>query len=351
MSDQLDGDDPSPAQRLQEMLVGYRLTQMLHVAASLGLADALADGPRSVAELAGEVHARPDPLHRLLRALSGVGVFAEVTAEPNATAPGERRYELNPLAEPLRRDHPDSVHAFAVSYGQPWWWDVFGRLEHTVRTGETAFDHAYGVGFFEYLALHPEAEAIFAANMTATTESEERALTGTYDPGDADTVVDVGGGEGALLARFLAAHPNLRGILYDLPTVIDRAGGPLQAAGVIDRCELRDGDFFRWVPEGADLYLLKDVLHDWSDDRCVEILERCREAMHPGSRLLILERLLPSDGGPSPAALVDINMLVFTGGRERTEEQYRDLLRAAGLRLEHVRHLEPEPSLLEATAA
>jgi len=331
----------SPATRLRNLL-NYDTTQMLYVAAKLGIADQLGSGPRHADELAAAVGAHPRALYRVLRALSHVGVFAE---------DDQRNFRLTPMAELLRADAPGSLRAFALSYGESWWWTPWGRLLENVRTGKTAFDQAMGQGLFEYLAQHPDAAAIFNANMTSMTARELPEIVTTYDFGGEGVLVDVGGGHGALVSAILQAGGRAKAVLFDQPAVIDGARAHLAAAGVADRCTLVAGSFFESIPPGGDTYTLKDIIHDWDDERAVAILRNCRRAMAMNAKLLLIERVLPSDGEPAIGKMIDVTMMVQTGGLERTEEEYRVLLEQAGFGLRRVVFTHSAASVLEAIPA
>ncbi|HTT10283.1 MAG TPA: methyltransferase [Burkholderiaceae bacterium] len=328
----------SPATRLRALL-SYNMTQMLYVAARLGIADLLAGGPRHADDLARTVGAHPRSLYRLLRALSHVGVFAEDE---------QRCFRLTPMAQLLRADAPGSLRAFALSYGAPWWWGPWGRLMETVQTGRTAFEGAMEQGFFEYLDAHPDAAAVFNANMTSMTEREVPEVVATYDFSGPGTLVDVGGGHGALVSAILQKGGRAKATLFDRPAVIEGARGHLAAAGMADRCTLVAGSFFESIPAGGETYTLKDIIHDWDDARAVAILRNCRRAMSPGAKLLLIERVLPPDGEPNVGKVVDITMMVLTGGMERTEAEYRNLLEQAGFALRRVVFMQSAVSVLEA---
>jgi hypothetical protein len=333
-------DDSAAA--LRQLIMGFRATQLVAVAARLGVADRLARGPRTARELAADVDAHPEALHRLLRALASLGVFAE-------TADGA--FALTPLAEPLRADAAGSLRATAVLYGDEWLWRAYGRLLHSVRTGRPAFDDVHGEPIFAYLDRHPAAEAVFADAMSGFTERESAAVAEAYDFSRAATVVDVGGGQGALVAALLRRHPRLSGVVYDRAPAVAEARRRLAEAGLAARARGVAGDFFAAVPPGGDVYLLKSVIHDWDDAAAVAILRRCRAAMADSARLLVAERVVPPGNGASEAKLFDVNMLVVTGGKERTEREHRALLAAAGLALVRV-HPTPSPlTLLEAEPA
>jgi hypothetical protein len=320
---QADGVPPTVA--LYQKLSGAWVAQAISVVAKLGTADALAAGPRGVDELAAAAGAHAPSLYRVLRALASVGIFAE---DDNG------RFGLTPLAEPLRSDAPSSLRAFAIMLGEEWSWRPWAHLLHSVTTGHAAFADTYGTEIFEYLGQRPEAGALFDAAMTGRSSQDADAVVAAYDFSAFRTVVDVGGGRGTLLAAILRAHPDARGILFDQPHVIPGARQQLDAAGLGQRCELVAGDFFESVVPGGDAYVLKWIVHDWDDQRALRILGRCRQALPDAGRLLLVETVLPPGNTPSPGKLADLAMMVWTGGRERTEAEYRALLAAAGFVLE-----------------
>ncbi|HET6467429.1 MAG TPA: methyltransferase [Geminicoccaceae bacterium] len=318
---------------------GAWIGQAVHVAARLGIADLLGDGPKPPAALAAATGTDATALYRLLRALASLGVFAE-------DAGG--RFTLTPLAEGLRSDAPGSLRGYAIMMGEEWHWRAWGELLESVRTGGSAFERVHGCELFRYFAEHPEAARVFNAAMTSRTGQETAAVTGAYD-WPAGTIVDVGGGQGALLTAILARRPEARGILFDLPHVIDAARRPIEEKGLAARCELVGGDFFDRVPAGGDLYLIKRVLHDWDDGRAAAILRCCRAAMAADARLLVIEHVLPPGNAPSWGKLLDLQMLVLTpGGQERDEAGFHGLLATAGFRLERVLPAGPTASLIEA---
>ncbi|MDP8923133.1 MAG: acetylserotonin O-methyltransferase [Chloroflexota bacterium] len=308
---------------LLRLMGGARVTQMLHIAAKLGIADLLAEGLRNCDELARLTDTHAPSLYRALRVLATVGIFAEV---------GERAFELTPLAQLLRSDAPGSARNYVIMQGEPWMWQAWGDAMHSVRTGEPAFEHVHGIDFFGYLAREPEAAVVFNAAMTGRAGMADVTVARAYDFSDAGVVCDVGGGHGVLLTTILEAHPGVRGILFDQPAVIDGARARIDAAGLAGRCDLVAGDFFEAVPAGADVYVMSNVIHDWDDERALVILRSCHQAMAPGGRLLIVETLIPPGNEPHFGKMVDVQMLVLTGGGERTEAEYRALLAAAGFR-------------------
>jgi DNA-binding transcriptional ArsR family regulator/2-polyprenyl-3-methyl-5-hydroxy-6-metoxy-1,4-benzoquinol methylase len=326
------------ARALAQLLVGNQLQQAIHVAARLRIADRLADGPRSAEWLADAAGAHPGALRRLLRALAGAGIFVE---------DDDGRFALTPLAEPLvsgpRSALPFALWAGGVSY------QAFGALEHTVRTGEPAFEQLFGTEFFAYLAAHPESGDVFDAMMARHTEPLAPAIA-RYDFGDVETVVDVGGGRGELLASVLSERPALRGVLFEQPRLLADARRHLARAGVADRCEVVSGDMLVAVPPG-DVYLLKSVLHGLRDADAVQVLVNCRHAIRPHGMVLLAELVLPPGAAPSPGRLMDLLMLVGCHGRERTAAEFATLLEAAGLRLTAVVPTKHAYSLVEGRVA
>jgi SAM-dependent methyltransferase len=327
------------AQEVARLLLGNQIQQAIYVAAKLGIADQLQEGPRDSVELAKAVGADPDALRRLLRVLAGYGIVA---------ADDDWRFSLTPLGELLRSGTPRSVRAFALWSGGVSY-QAFGALEHTVRTGDPAFEHLFGQEFFTYLAEHPESGEVFDEMMSRHTAPVAGAVAG-YDFSGVDVVVDVGGGRGELLAAVLGAHPAIRGVLVDQPRVLDEARRVLARAGVADRCALVSGDIRRSLPVG-DAYVLKSVLHGLPDDDAVGVLGNCRRAMRPDGILLVVEFVLPQDNGPSAGLLMDLLMLVGCHGRERTAAEFAALFAAAGLRLVDITQIKHGYSVIEGRVA
>lgn len=308
---------------LTQLLDGFRVTQAIHAAVDLGIPDLLGDGERTADDLAEASGADPSALYRLLRALASLGILYE--------APGER-FSLTPLGTPLRGDVPGSLRGWVRLTGREYVWRSWGNLTNAIRTGQNSFRMLHGRNVFEWRAEHPEESAIFDEAMMSLTASSNAALLEAYDFGRFGTIADVGGGNGTLLASILEAHPGIRGILFDQAHVVSGAEPVLRAAGVLDRCEVVAGSFFQAVPEGADAYVLKSIIHDWEDEESVAILSACRRAMSPRSLVLLVERDLGAPNENSAAKLSDLNMLVMPGGRERSYEEYADLFEQAGLR-------------------
>jgi hypothetical protein len=322
-------DELSTRDTLWRMTNGFQVSQAIHVVATLGIADLLKDGPKSADELAEATGTHASALYRILRALASVGVFAEQS---------DGRFGLTPLAEHLRTDVPGSLRSWAMLIGRPYYFTTWGHLLHSVKTGEPAFPHVYGMPAWEYRASHPEESALFDGAMTGLSLAEAEAVVRSYDFSGIGVLVDVGGGKGALLAAILAANPALSGILFDQPHVVADAKDLLERAGVADRCEVVDGDFFKAVPGGADAYLLKSIIHDWDDASAIEILRRCRAAMADSARLLLVERGIRPANEPDPAKFIDLMILVMLGGRERTAEEHERLYTEAGFKLTNTIH-------------
>jgi hypothetical protein len=309
---------------LIDIACGYFLSQALFVAVKLGIADLLADGPKSSLELARSAGAHPDALHRILRTLAGRGVFAQ----------GEDgRFALTSLAEPLRSDAPDSLRGYFALLGSDWYWRAWGELLHSARTGEPAFEHVFKQSLFGYFDVQPEAGKVFSDAMTSRSAAEDGAIASAIDLSGTNMVVDVGGGQGALLKAVLEAHPQVRGILFDLPNVVEMARprfGGTEAAG---RCEFVAGDFLSPIPVRGDVVLMKRIIHDWDDERARAILGNCRSVLAAGGRLVLVERLLTAGNDYSMAKLMDLQMMVMTPrGRERSEAEYEALLASAGFK-------------------
>jgi hypothetical protein len=306
------------AAELRQLINGYQVSQAIYVAATLGIADLLADGARLSDELAVSTDTHAPSLYRLLRALAGIGLLHE----------GEdRRFSLTPLGEPLRSDAPQPLGGWAAFIGREHHWNAWGHLLHSVRTGENAMRHVLGESVWDYRAARPEEAELFDRAMTDLTRTSNRALV-AYDFGRFRVVVDVGGGRGALLTAILDANPDVRGVLFDQPHVV--AGVDLG-----ERCEIVAGSFFDAVPSGGDAYVLKAIVHDWEDEEALQILRVCRAAMSDDATLLVIEVELGAPNEPE-GKLSDLNMLVGPGGRERTRKEYAELFAAAGFELASV---------------
>lgn len=310
------------ARKLLPMIWGIHISRCIYAAAELGIADRLANSPQTSQELADATGTHEPSLYRVLRVLAALGVFEEHK---------ERRFSLTTVGERLCSDAPISMRSWATMLDSVGVLRSFEHILPSVRTGTPGFDIAFGTGLFEFLAERPENAAAFDAGMAERTAAYAPSVADAYDFSDLRTVVDVGGGNGTLLVEILRRHPHVSGVLFELPTVAARADAVIDASDLADHCEVLAGDFFESVPS-ADCYVLANVLHDWDDERSIQILRNCHRAMAGAGRVLIVERLIPEDGGdPLPTLLSDINMLVLTSGKERTNAEYRELLHHAGL--------------------
>lgn len=332
------------AVQLRRLINGYQVSQALHVAAVLGISDALADGPRTVHELASSVGAHEGSLHRLLRALVTVGVY---------TRDDQGRLANTELGQALRSDAPGSPAGWATLIGRPYYFQAWAGLLDAVRTGDNAFTAIHGESIWAYRGQHPDELAIFDRAMTALSAAVGDAVAGAYNFTRFSTVVDVGGGHGGLLAAILTRYPSLRGVLFDQPDVVADATAVLERAGVTARCQRVGGDFFHTLPDiesdTPTAVVLKAVIHDWPDAESVAILRTCHRAMAGSGTLLLVEQLLDDGPDPSRTAFSDLNMLVAPGGQERTIDEYRALLAHAGFRLDTTTPTGTDVFVLEAT--
>jgi len=315
--------DMTASEQLRDMVNGFRISQALHVAAVLGVSDLLADGPLDLESLARAADADPESLRRLLRALAAVGGYVETD---------EGGYANSELSEALRTGAPGSVKGWATLIGEPYFWGAWGNLLSGTRSGATPFTMLYGMDVWAYRAGDVTRTAVFDAAMTELATRMAAAVADAYDFPERGLLVDIGGGHGALLAGVLAAYPSLSGVVFDLPHVVAGATEVLANTPARERIRLVAGDMFESVPSRGDVYLLKSVLHDWPDEDCESILRVCRAAMSPSSALLIVERLLAGPNEGSDTKFSDLNMFVMTGGRERSEAQFVQLLERSGLR-------------------
>lgn len=320
---------------LQEINTHALVLRVLMAVAEQGIADRLAPGPKTAAELAAGAKLDEPTLYRLLRFLASFGFFREDDSG---------RFHLTPRAEALRTEVRGSVRDRLRRPWQDLLWRSYERLPDMLRTGEPAFDQAFGQSFFEYLAAHPEVNAVFDRSMARISHIEHPIIAGNYPFGRHGWAVDVGGGQGGLLASILDHHPGVRAVLFDQPQVI-AAPEMLSDSRYTGRWEAVPGDFFRGVPPGGDVYILKRILHDWDDDRALAILRNCREALSGEARLLVIDAVMKPGNEPDPNKFMDVNIMVLTSGRERTESEFRRLCQAAGLEVLRVIAL-PAPATL-----
>jgi hypothetical protein len=333
---------PTPRVQLLRMMTASWLSQAIYAAAKLELADRLAGGPQHPDELAQAADADPKAVYRLLRALAGFGIFVEDEAG---------RFSLTPMGELLGSDRPDSVRSLAVMMGEELY-QAWGSLLYSVRTGQPAFEQVFGKTLFDYLKSTPESGATFDACMGTIHGAESDSVVAAYDFDSCRTVVDVGGGVGSLLQAVLRSCPDVRGVLFDLPEVIERAQESVTTAGLDGRCELVSGSFFDSVPAGGDIYLLRHVIHDWDDEKAANVLRNCRQAMPDHGRLLVVETIIPPGNEPGVGKVLDLNMLVVVGGQERTRAEFESLFASAGLHLKQIIPTSvPRLSILEAVVS
>ncbi len=328
-----------PEAILSQMLWGGLIQQSIYAVTKLGVADLLAEKSQTAAELAANTETHAPSLYRVLRTLASVGIFAE-----NA----DGKFELTPIAALLRKDAPNSMRDFALMLGGEWHWRIFSELMHSVKTGATAQEKACGAELFEYLANNPENAKVFNRAMTSHSQAAVPAIVEGYDFSGIGKLVDIGGGQGILLAGILKANPQTQGILFDMPSVIAGESELLEKEGVTARVEKVSGDFFQSVSAGADAYLMKHIIHDWDDEQSIKILQNIYSAMNGNGKVLIVEMVIPEGNEPSPSKILDLQMLIGTGGKERTEKEYRELLETAGFRLTRIIPTRSPLSIVEA---
>lgn len=329
----------APEKILLLMLRGPWISQSIHVAAKLGLADLVKDSTQPVEVLAQATGTHAPALYRMLRLLASVDIFAEEA---------EKCFGLTPLANQLRSDVPGSLRALATIYGEPLFWQPWGNILHSIQTGETAFGHVFDKSLYAYLAERPPLAALFDQAMSGLVTQAAQAVATTYDFSSVGHIVDVGGGKGLLLTTVLQHWPHLTATLMDLPQVVAHARPSIEAAGLASRCELVDGDFLQAIPAGGNVYLLSTILCNWDDEHATQILKNCRRAMAPTSKLLVVEIVIPPLNQSSPGKLLDLQMMIITGGRDRTATEYRALLANAGFAMTQIMPTTSERSIIEA---
>jgi len=315
------------------------ISKPLYVTAELGIADMLVDGPRSIEELARASQTHAPSLYRVMRALASVGIFCET---------GGKRFELTPMAEYLKTG---AMRSIALLFNSDWADRAWGCLMESVKTGDTAFEIAHGMPVSDWLEVNPRAAEVFNEANAVKVESSHSAIVDAYDFAGLRTLTDVGGGLGVLIAEILIANPSMNGIVAETPSVIPGARRTIEDRGVEDRCHALECNFFEHIPSGSDVYLLSNILHDWSDEQCRIILANCHRAMTMESKLLIVEMIVPPGNDPSVAKLLDLEMLVTTGGRERTEEEFKILLESSGFGLSRIIPTNDGVHIIEAMTA
>lgn len=333
------GNHVSPALQLIQMIEGYWLSQVVYVAAKLGVADLLADGPKTSQALAQEVSADPDAFYRLLRACACFGLLSEGTA---------KTFALTPLGDLLRSNAMGSLRDYAIGVVGPGHWLTFGNLDQAIQSGEPQAKPVLGMELWEYYAEHEQESIHFSRTMGYLSQAAALDVVANYDASQVTHIVDVGGSHGMLLTKLLQAAPTAQGVLFDLPNVIEQARKAVESLGLQERVTLVSGDFFQEAPAGGDLYLLKQILHDWNDAQCLTILKNIHHAARPQSKLLVVEMVVPDKPEPSLVPLTDLAMLVLLGGRERSGHDYASLLERAGYRLERIIPTQGLFSVIEA---
>jgi len=343
MSDETAFSQPQTALSAQILEMSYTaliVYRAVYVATKLGIPDLFEDEPLDSETIARATNTHPRALYRLLRTLSSAGIVSESR---------DHRFMLTPLGRMLRNDVPGSMRAWIIFSGEAFYLQAWQELLHSIQTGKPAWDKVHGMAFFEYLRQHPEAALNFDEAMTGFSHGEAQAVVSAFDFSCFRTVVDVGGGHGALLATILKSHPQLHGVLFDQPQVVEGARSHLANNGLMHRCEIIEGDFLQSIPRGNDAYILKYILHDWDDDRCLTILNNCRRAMTFDARLLVVEAVVPAPGEPHYAKYQDLEMLLLFGSQERTVEEYTALFERTGFRLVRVVPTPGQPlSIVEA---
>ena len=334
---ELTNQTPAPVQMLQ-IISGFWISRAVYVIAKLGIPDLLKSGPKTAEELASATKVHAPSLFRILRALASVGVL---TSEGG-------HFAQTPLSETLITDAPGSLRWFAVSELGQEHYPAWGNLMHSVKTGEIAFDNFFGMDVWKYFQQNPEDAAVFNNSMSNMTTAANDAILSLYNFSGFRTIVDVGGGHGGLITTILKANPESKGVLFDAPQVIEGARPKIDAAGLADRCETVAGDFFKSVPAGGDAYIMKWIVHDWDDEKSVTILRNCRNRMQDNGKLILVDCVVPETDEPHFSKFIDLNMLVMTGGKERTAKEFEQLLGTAGFRLTRIIPTDLPFSIVEA---
>jgi hypothetical protein len=305
------------------LVAGVMNTQVIYVAAKLGIADLLKDGPRSADDLAMETESNPDAIYRLLRVLASIGIFKESS---------DKVFEMTPTAETLQKDHPMSVYPLALLIGDSIWREPWDHIMHSMKTGESAFEHIYEKNFFEYLDEHKDKSEMFNNWMTRISNMNCPVIAASYPFSKFKKVIDVGGGHGSLLVHILKKYPKINGVLFDRPDVIKSATEIDDS--IASRCEKVEGNFFDAVPKGGDLYIMQQIIHDWKDELAIKILSNCRDAVDEDARILVVDAVIKPGNEQDLNKFIDLQMLLInTGGRERTEQEFNQLFQKAGLQM------------------
>lgn len=324
-----------------QIISGFWISRAVYVIAKLGIPDLLKSGPKTAEELANATKMHAPSLYRVLRALASVGVVS---------SQGEQ-FALTPLSETLVTDAPGSLRWFTVSELGQEHYPAWGNLMHSVKTGDIAFDHFFGVDIWTYFQQNPEDAAVFNDSMTGVTAAANEEIMTKYDFSGFKKVIDIGGGHGGLITSIVRKNSHVRGVLFDAPQVIEGARPKIEAAGLADRCETVSGDFFKSVPAGGDAYVMKWIIHDWDDQKAITILRNCRNEMQPNGKLILVDCVVPETNEPHFSKFIDLNMLVMTGGKERTAKEFEKLLSDAGFKMLRVIPTDVPTSIVEAAPA
>ena len=332
--------EQSPGRQMYDHIIGDIRFRLIHAVTEIGVADHIAAGLHDVDALAEATGTDSQVLYRVLRALASFGVFVETD---------DRQFDLTEQARFLCDDPRGTLREFVLYFGSDWRRRTWDELINTLRTGDPCFDLAFGEPVFEYLQKHPHRAAVYNNVQASNSEILAPQIAAVYDFSQFGTLMDVGGGHGFLLTAILKTTPGLKGVLFDMPGVSKEDEGLLEREGVIDRCTIVEGSFFDGVPKGADAIIMKSIIHDWDDDNATRILEHCRDAVGPDGKVLVCEVLLPGRNDPGVTKLLDLEMLAISGGRERTEPEFRRILERAGLKLQNVYSTRVGTSILESS--
>jgi hypothetical protein len=333
--------NPPAHAAILQLLNGAHVAGAISCLAQLGIPDLVEAAPKSAEELAIQISAQPDALYRLMRATASVGVLSE---------DADGKFSQTPMSAVLRKNANPSLRGLAIMGGREWHGRGWSHLEYCVRTGKQALDQIYGMPIFEYFKQHPEEARVFDEAMNGLSTIDGPAVADAYGFDGIRSIVDVGGGHGFLLAIILARNPQMRGTLYDAPHVVEGArNGPLKP--FTERCNFASGDMFSSMPAGADAYIMKHIIHDWPDDLCLKILKACRKNVNAGGKLLVVDNVIQPGNDFSPGKFLDLQMLIFPGGRERTEKEFRELFAAAGWQLNRVIPTAVPESIVEGVPA
>ncbi len=324
-----------PHVEMMKFILGKWISKPIYVVSKLKIADILSDGPKSIKELSKIINVHASSLYRIMRALSCLGIFSETD---------DRRFELTPMAECLKSD---ALRPIALMMHSDWHDKAWDQLLESVKTGEKAFDNVHGMPAFDWLEEHPQAARIYNEANAIKAVTSHSAIIGAYDFSEISSLTDIGGGNGALMVEILKANPSLSGVVSELPSIVEAAKEFIHYQGFESRCKVIECDIFDKIPAGSDAYLMSHILHDWEDVQCLTILRNCHKAMKPGTKLLVVEALIPTGNEFSIAKLLDIEVFVMGGGRERTETEFRNLFESTGFELSKIVPTDQSISIME----